>query len=85
MDKYLMDVSYRLNGSSIFGSNKKYINTWSLGLGWNIHNEKLVKDNLPFINYFKIRGSIGNPGNQNYDSSLSLTTFQYSFTAYNFF
>lgn len=85
MDKYLMDVSYRLNGSSIFGSNKKYINTWSLGLGWNIHNEKFVKDNLPFINYFKIRGSIGNPGNQNYDSSLSLTTFQYSFTAYNFF
>ena len=32
-DKYLMDVSYRLNGSSVFGSNKQFINTWSLGLG----------------------------------------------------
>ncbi len=85
LDRYLLDVSYRLNGSSIFGSNKKYINTWSVGLGWNIHNEEFVKKNLPFINYFKIRGSIGNPGNQNYDSSLSLTTFQYSYTAYNYF
>ena len=85
MDRYLMDVSYRLSGSSIFGSNKKYINTWSLGLGWNIHNEESVKNSLPFINYFKIRGSIGNPGNQNYDSSLALTTFQYSYTAYNYF
>lgn len=85
MDRYLVDLSYRMNGSSVFGSNKKYINTWSVGLGWNIHNEEFVKKNLPFINYFKIRGSIGNPGNQNYDSSLSLTTFQYSYTAYNFF
>lgn len=84
-DKYLMDVSYRLNGSSVFGSNKKYINTWSLGLGWNLHNEEFVKNALPFINYFKIRGSVGNPGNQNYDSSMSLTTFQYSYTAYNYF
>ena len=85
LDRYLMDVSYRLSGSSIFGSNKRHINTWSLGLGWNIHNEKFVKDNLPFINYLKIRGSIGNPGNQNYDSSMSLSTFRYSFLAYNYF
>lgn len=85
MDKYLMDVSYRISGSSIFGTNKRYINTWSLGLGWNIHNEKFVKDNLPFVNYLKLRGSVGNPGNQNYDSSLALTTFKYSYLAYNFF
>ena len=50
-DKYLMDVSYRLNGSSVFGSNKQFINTWSLGLGWNIHNENFIKDNAPWINY----------------------------------
>lgn len=84
-DRYLLDVSYRLNGSSVFGSTKQFINTWSLGLGWNIHNEKFVKDNLPWINYMKIRGSIGNPGNQNFDSSLSLTTFNYLYTSYNYF
>lgn len=84
-DRYLMDVSYRLNGSSVFGSTKQFINTWSLGLGWNIHNEAFVKNNLPWINYLKIRGSIGNPGNQNFDSSLSLTTFRYLYTSYNYF
>lgn len=84
-DRYLMDVSYRLNGSSVFGSTKQFINTWSLGLGWNIHNEHFIKDNVSWINYLKIRGSIGNPGNQNFDSALSLTTFRYLYTSYNYF
>lgn len=85
LDRYLLDASYRMSGSSIFGANKRTISTWSLGLGWNIHNENFIKDNLPFINYMKIRGSVGNPGNQNYDSALSLTTFSYSYLAYNYF
>ncbi len=85
LDRYLLDFSYRMNGASVFGSNKKYINTWSLGLGWNIHHETFVQENLPFINYLKIRGSVGNPGNQNYESGMSLTTFNYSYTAYNYF
>ena len=85
LDRYLLDASYRMSGSSIFGANKRTISTWSLGLGWNIHNENYIKDNLPFINYMKIRGSVGNPGNQNYDSALSLTTFSYSYLAYNYF
>jgi len=84
-DRYLLDASYRLNGSSVFGSNKKFIGTWSVGLGWNLHNEQFIKNNLSFINYFKIRGSIGNPGNQNFSSSMSLTTFNYSFASYNYF
>lgn len=84
-DRYLMDVSYRLNGSSVFGSTKQFINTWSLGLGWNIHNESFVRNNAPWINYLKLRGSIGNPGNQNFDSALSLTTFRYLYTSYNYF
>ena len=85
LDRYLLDASYRMSGSSIFGANKRTISTWSLGLGWNIHNENFIKENLPFINYMKIRGSVGNPGNQNYDSALSLTTFSYSYLAYNYF
>lgn len=85
LDRYLVDVSYRMNGASVFGANKKYINTWSVGLGWNIHNEKFVQEHLPFITYLKLRGSVGNPGNMNYDSAMSLTTFSYSYTAYNYF
>ncbi|MCF0176585.1 MAG: SusC/RagA family TonB-linked outer membrane protein, partial [Bacteroidales bacterium] len=83
-DRYLLDASYRLNGASVFGSNKKYINTWSVGLGWNIHKEKFMQ-NASIINFWKIRGSIGNPGNTNFDSSMSLTTYRYSFASYNYF
>ena len=41
-DRYLLDVSLRLNGSSVFGSTSKYNTTWSVGLGWNLHKEKFM-------------------------------------------
>ncbi|MCF0173531.1 MAG: SusC/RagA family TonB-linked outer membrane protein, partial [Bacteroidales bacterium] len=51
---------------------------------WNIHKEKFM-ENVPFVNFMKIRGSIGNPGNTNFESAMSLTTFRYSFSSYNYF
>ena len=74
LDKYLLDVSLRENGSSVFGSSKRFNTTWSVGLGWNIHRENFVVEKLPFINYFKIRASIGNPGNQSFDSGSTCAT-----------
>ena len=73
-DKYLLDLSFRENGSSVFGSSKKWNETWSVGLGWNIHKEAFI-ENLKVINYLKIRGSIGNPGNQSFDSGRTLITY----------
>lgn len=73
-DKYLIDLSLRENGSSVFGSSKKWNETWSVGLGWNIHKEAFI-ENLKTINYLKIRGSIGNPGNQSFDSGRTLITY----------
>ncbi|HEY9196095.1 MAG TPA: SusC/RagA family TonB-linked outer membrane protein, partial [Mucilaginibacter sp.] len=35
---------------------------WAVGLGWNIHNENFVKDNLPFINNLKLRSTYGLTG-----------------------
>lgn len=84
-NRYLLDFSYRINGSSIFGVQKKYIGTWALGTAWNIHREAFVKDNIDGISMFKIRASMGNPGNQNFSSSATLTTFQYNFNMLNYF
>lgn len=84
-NKYLMDFSYRINGSSIFGSSKRYANTWSLGLGWNIANEEFIKYNTDFINMLKLRASIGNPGNQNFDSFMTITSYRYTFNSFNYF
>lgn len=84
-NRYLMDFSYRVNGSSVFGVNKHYIGTWALGLAWNLHNEKFISEHIPGITMFKLRASVGNPGNQNFSSSSTLTTFRYNFNSFNYF
>lgn len=76
-DRYLMDLSLRSSGSSIFGSTRRFNTTWSVGLGWNIHREHFIRENLAWINFFKIRGSIGNPGNQSFDSGKTLITYRF--------
>ena len=84
-NRYLLDFSYRVNGSSVFGVQKKFVGTWALGAAWNIHKEKFLKDNLEGVSMLKLRASIGNPGNQNFSSSATLTTFRYNFNMLNYF
>ena len=84
-NRYLLDFSYRVNGSSVFGTNKHYIGTWAVGLGWNLHHEKFIADHFDGISMLKLRASIGNPGNQNFSSSATITTFRYNFNSFNYF
>lgn len=67
MNRYLMDFNVRSDGTSKFGANKRFSTTWSVGLAWNLHNEEFMKSLGLFTN-FKIRASVGNPGNQNFDA-----------------
>ncbi len=84
-DRYNADLSYRLNGSSVFGSTKQFSGTWSFGLAWNLHKESFIKNNFSGIKMLKIRGSMGNPGNQNFSSYMTLTTYKFNFNALNYF
>lgn len=84
-DRYLMDFSLRENGSSVFGSTAKWNTTWSVGLGWNIHMEPFIQNNAKWINYFKLRGSWGNPGNQSFDSGRTLITYALASGNLNYF
>ncbi|MDR0422199.1 MAG: TonB-dependent receptor [Proteiniphilum sp.] len=61
--KYLFQVSARRDGSSRFGTGKRWANFWSLGAGWNMHEEELIRS-LRFINELKPRVSYGITGNQ---------------------
>ena len=61
-----------------------FSNTWAVGLAWNIHNESFIQD-LGFINYFKIRASLGNPGNQNFDPYIPYKTYTYNIDYQNIF
>mgnify|MGYP000847789063 CR=1 FL=1 len=75
-NKYYVDASYRNDGSSQFGSNKRFAPFWSLGAGWNIHKEKFFQS-VDKINYLKLRASIGTTGSQNFNAYQALSTYQY--------
>ncbi|UYQ95844.1 SusC/RagA family TonB-linked outer membrane protein [Chitinophaga horti] len=75
-EKYLADFSYRGNASSQFGADKRWGLFWSVGAGWNLHKEKFMQD-LKFVNMFKLRGSVGTTGTQNFNSYQSIATYQY--------
>ena len=84
-DRYLMDFSLRTSGSSVFGTSRKYNTTWSVGLGWNLHKEKFIMDHVGWIDLLKLRASIGNPGNQSFDSAQSLLTYSFQYGSMNYF
>lgn len=83
-NKYLFDANLRMDGTSRFGSNKLFSTTWSIGIAWNLHNENFVKE-LEFISNLRIRYSIGNPGNQNFDPYLAFKTYKYNTKYQNMF
>ena len=66
--KYLFSAAARYDGSSLFGPDNKYGFFPSASVGWNIHKEKFWKDNIGFVNQFKIRSSFGLTGNNNIES-----------------
>jgi TonB-linked SusC/RagA family outer membrane protein len=75
-NRYFVDASFRVDGSSQFGANKRIAPFWSAGLGWNLHNEKFLQDNT-IINRLKIRGSAGITGSQNFNAYQALSTYGY--------
>lgn len=76
-NRYLTDFNYRYDGSSVFGADKHFSNTWSVGLGWNMHKERFM-ENLSWMDQLKLRASIGNPGNQNFDDYISMRIYGYN-------
>lgn len=75
-ERYLLDLSFREDASSRFGSDKRWAPFWSVGLGWNLQNEGFLKD-VTFINRLKIRGSYGLTGSQEYNPYQAMTTYKY--------
>jgi TonB-linked SusC/RagA family outer membrane protein len=62
-DTYMIDVNFGYTGSENFQPGKQYGFFPSIALGWVPSSYRFIKDNLPWINYFKIRGSYGSVGN----------------------
>lgn len=76
-NRYVVDGSYRLSGSSKFGANKRVAPFWSAGLGYNMHNESFMKD-LGWFDILRIRSSYGHTGSVKFNSYQAISTYFYS-------
>ena len=75
-NRLLLDGSYRASASSQFGSNSRWGQFWSVGAGWNIHNEKWMKG-WESLDLLKLRGSVGYTGSQSSDAYASIASYLY--------
>ena len=75
-ERYLFDANYRLMGSSEAGRDNRWGSFWSVGAGWNIHNEPFMKK-IEWINRLKLRASYGFTGSQGFSSYDAIPTFVY--------
>jgi TonB-linked SusC/RagA family outer membrane protein len=81
MDKYLLTLSARVDGSSKFGENNKYGFFPSAAVAWKIEREPFMA-NVTAIDLLKLRLSYGTIGNQDIPSFRSLSqavTTRYSY------
>ena len=75
-NRYYTDLAYRIDGSSQFGKNRRFAPFYSVGIGWNIHNESFMKD-ASFINKLKLRASFGQTGSQKFSAYQAVATYTY--------
>ena len=81
-DKYLLTASFRADGSSRFGANKRYGYFPSAALAWRVSEEAFLKNNRT-LSDLKLRATYGSTGNQdgigNFPSYALLGTQNYVF------
>ena len=59
--KYIADITYRREGSSLFAPDLRFGNFWSAGVAWNLSEESFLQ-NVQFISNLRLRGSYGLSG-----------------------
>lgn len=82
-EKYLINATFRMDGSSIFSNDNQWGYFPSVSGGWIISNEKFLQ-NSQVVNFLKLRASWGQVGNQNARAFQYLSTIRSSNTNYIF-
>jgi hypothetical protein len=74
-EKYMLDLNFRMDGSSRFGANNRWGYFPSISGGWIFSQENYVKEKLKWINYGKLRASWGINGSQFSDDYLRFNSY----------
>ncbi|MFB9077817.1 SusC/RagA family TonB-linked outer membrane protein [Flavobacterium procerum] len=82
-EKYLLNATLRADGSSKFAAGNQWGYFPSVSGGWVVSNEEFLKDSKVF-NFFKLRASWGQVGNQSIRSFQFLANVQSKAVNYSF-
>ncbi len=69
----LFDATYRLDGSTVFGSNERYSPFWAIGGGINLNNALNMDPGK--VSQLKLRGNVGSTGNQGFGNLSSVSIY----------
>lgn len=72
---YLLDASFRLDGSSQFGENKRFAPFASFGGGLNLHNYPFLK-NQKTINTLRLKATYGSTGKVNFSQFDVISSYK---------
>jgi len=64
-NRYVLNANFRSDGVDIIGSKNQFTPLWSVGAKWNGHEEKFVKEQLPWLNRFVLSAGFGYTGSIN--------------------
>ena len=67
-DKYYLDASWRIDGSSRFYKQNRWGNFWSVGASWRVTNEDFMTGATSWLNNLTVKVSYGVQGNDNLGS-----------------
>ena len=80
-NRYLMDMTCRLDGSSLYGKHERSSSYWSVGFRWNISNEKFLRGNKNVQN-LALRLNVGTTGSQSYNRNQAGNMYTYTRSVY---
>lgn len=76
MGKYLLEATFRRDGSSRFSANNRYGNFPAFSAGWTISEEDFMSDTRTWLDFLKLRLGWGYSGNDRIGNYNSYTTYQ---------
>ncbi|MDF2192318.1 SusC/RagA family TonB-linked outer membrane protein [Paraflavitalea sp. CAU 1676] len=80
--KYLVEGALTYSGYDRFKPGNRFFLFYAASLGWNIAEENFVKNNLPWLNTFKLRANYGQTGNANVGYFTWRPAYQDQFLSY---
>lgn len=80
--KYILNATFRRDGSSRFGANNRFGNFWAIGGAWIFSQESFAKTDLPFLSFGKLRASYGLTGNDQIEDYQYLPLYSTISTPY---